>query len=127
MDGQNSSSDGWLGVIVVAIVGFIWHVFKIIFNRWNSQHSYKGYIYFIQGVSGGPIKIGYSKNPQKRLATFQTSHSERLVILGCVKGNIAYERQLHKQFSAYRIRGNGEWFRPGREIVVFIRQNCFPM
>jgi len=121
----NDGDDNSLFTVLLSIiVGFIVH-----WLGWNpfgqSQIGDKGYIYFIQRITGGPIKIGYSNNPQKRLATFQTSHHERLVILGCVHGDIPYERHLHRQFAGYRIRSDGEWFQDCREIRMFISQNCF--
>jgi len=105
------------------IFEFVWKVLKgILLNKQQSQYS--GYVYFIQSKNGGPIKIGYSNNPQKRLATFQTSQADRLVILGLIPGDIPYERQLHSKFAKYRIRGDGEWFQPSKYIVNFINNNA---
>jgi len=83
-----------------------------------------GYVYFIQSEKGGPIKIGFSEKPESRLNNLQTSHPDKLIILGCIKGDQSMERELHKRFSKYRIRQDGEWFNPGLELTAYIRANC---
>ena len=116
---SNKSTKSFL----VATLEFLWHVYKDHLLGKPSSSQYDGYIYFIQSVNGGNIKIGYSNNPQKRLATFQTAQADRLVILGLMPGDIRYEKQLHRQFAKYRIRGDGEWFQPSSDIINFIHSN----
>jgi len=71
-------------------------------------------IYFIQAGENGPIKIGKSDDPERRLAQLQTAHYEELKILwveyetpGPIKDE---ERQLHLSYEDDNIRG--EWFKP---------------
>lgn len=80
----------------------------------------KGYIYFIQGLCGGAIKIGYSKNPEKRLAELQTGYPDTLTILLMIPGTEATERTLHRQFEASRLKG--EWFRPDKYVIDKIKE-----
>lgn len=76
----------------------------------------KGYVYFVQGSSGGPIKIGYSVNVAKRLAVL--SYPDELILLAQVQGDKALERRLHRRFKKYR--AHGEWFNPAPELLAYI-------
>lgn len=76
-------------------------------------------IYFITDTQN--IKIGYTKNSiEKRLQQLQTSCSNKLYILGWIEGDIDQEQELHKKFSASRIRYNGEWFKPTDDLLQYI-------
>ena len=77
------------------------------------------WIYFIQAKGGGPIKIGLAANPASRLATLQTSHHKRLRILAARPGGRADEHDLHYLFAGLRLRG--EWFRPGSELLAYVK------
>lgn len=81
----------------------------------------KGWIYFVQAGAGGPIKIGWTVDPQKRLEQLQTGSHIRLFILGAIEGSTAGESTLHKRWSEYRIRG--EWFEAAPEIIDFVMAN----
>jgi hypothetical protein len=76
--------------------------------------------YFIQGVDGGPIKIGKSKDVARRLSDMQGHSPVRLAILGVINSDI--EEYLHKKFSHLRIRR--EWFSPDNSLIEFIKSNC---
>jgi hypothetical protein len=78
------------------------------------------WIYFIQRGEDGPIKIGISNNPFKRLETFQTASDEKLHIRGVFRGTTADEALLHQKFAAQRLRG--EWFENTLEIRVAIEE-----
>lgn len=67
-----------------------------------------GFVYFIQARGGGPIKIGYSANPEKRLAALQTASPYDLAILAIRPGSRDDEAALHDRLSAHRLRG--DWF-----------------
>lgn len=79
----------------------------------------KSHVYFIQQGESGSIKIGYSKNPAQRLATLQTGHSEPLHMRAMAPGSMAQERALHDRFAHLRV--SGEWFRPGEDLVAYMR------
>ena len=78
------------------------------------------FIYFIQSEKGGAIKIGLSKNPEERLNELQTSTPYKLKLLAKIKGDISKERELHRRFARYRIRG--EWFEASNELLSYIEQ-----
>jgi hypothetical protein len=75
-------------------------------------------IYFVQAGSGGPIKIGSTKDLLDRISVLQTGNHEQLTLLGCVDGTSSDERAFHTRFAPHRIRG--EWFFPCRELIEFI-------
>src|SRR4051794_36195224 len=57
-------------------------------------------IYFIQAGMGGPVKIGLARGVMSRLATLQTAHPHKLILLGTIQnGGLALERALHARFA----------------------------
>ncbi len=80
----------------------------------------KGYVYFIQGLCGGAIKIGYSADPSKRLKELQTGYPDTLTLVLMIPGDENTERALHNQFEASRLKG--EWFRPDRYVIDKIKE-----
>ena len=75
------------------------------------------YIYFIQaGDEKGPVKIGFSRNPDNRIVGLQISNAQTLTIIGLFYGAIAMEAKLHRKFAKARIRG--EWFRPTADLIA---------
>ena len=75
--------------------------------------------YFIQHQPSGLIKIGISQNPVKRLASLQTSSPDKLILLGWTVGNL--EIKLHQKYKS--LRGRGEWFKPNKEMLLWINSN----
>ena len=69
------------------------------------------YTYFAQGVEDGPIKIGRSKDPQKRIEQFNVPWRMRLIYV--LEGNL--EHLIHSAFDDLRMEG--EWFRPGPALL----------
>jgi len=84
------------------------------------RNRYPGFVYSIQGESGGPIKIGYTQDIKARLSSIQTGHPDILVLLACFPGNTKDERKLHEKFDAFRLRG--EWFKPSEFILKQIEE-----
>jgi hypothetical protein len=72
-------------------------------------------VYLIQLGENGPVKIGRGNSPEQRLRELQTSSPIELRLLGTRPGGARAEAELHKQFSANRIRG--EWFRFNDEMI----------
>ena len=70
----------------------------------------KKFIYVIEEVETGKVKIGRSKDPEARLNQLKTGNSNTLRI--AMQKERAYSKKfegwLHTQFSQHRI--NGEWF-----------------
>jgi transcriptional regulator of acetoin/glycerol metabolism len=81
----------------------------------------KTFVYFIQaGGTKGPIKIGVSDDPRTRLKGMQTSHHEKLTLLGIVEGTQEDEETMQDEVCNSRIRG--EWFRPTEEVLALVRK-----
>src|SRR5262249_47936749 len=53
-------------------------------------------------------KIGWSKNPKKRLSSLQTASPDELVLLGTIQGGLEVETELHRRFAKHKLQG--EWF-----------------
>lgn len=77
-------------------------------------------IYFIRAVESGKIKIGESDNPVARIKQLKTGSPEKLEILGVISGGRYREKDLHKKFKQYQVRG--EWFKSNPELTKFIRE-----
>ena len=65
-------------------------------------------LYIIQSDVTGMIKIGRSKDPQKRLKQLQTGNPSRLKLIASFKGEGWKEKILHENLKKYRLEG--EWF-----------------
>lgn len=79
-------------------------------------------VYFVQaGDSNGPIKIGYSSDVAKRVASLRTGNHLPITLLVEFKhaNAPALEKRLHEMFAADRLEG--EWFNPSPDLVRFIQ------
>lgn len=84
----------------------------------------EGFIYFVQSVDGGPIKVGFAREVYVRLAQLQTSHSARLRILAVRRGSVLDERALHDRLAPSRL--SGEWFEQSDELAALIAESDPP-
>jgi hypothetical protein len=64
------------------------------------------------------VKIGFSANPEDRLAALQTAHPRKLLLVGFMPGSLAEEKFLHEKFSHLRL--NGEWFSISDDLMDYI-------
>lgn len=67
----------------------------------------RGYVYFA-GSDEGPIKIGFTTRPKRRLRELANGQAEEVRMLAVVSGTISLERSLHHRWRHLHIRG--EWF-----------------
>ena len=65
-------------------------------------------LYIIQSDVTGMIKIGRSKDPQKRLKQLQTGNPNKLKLIAYFEGEGWREKLLHEHLSSHRLEG--EWF-----------------
>lgn len=65
-------------------------------------------VYFIQQGEAGPIKIGYTRNINKRLSQLQTANPEKLHLRLTIPGTFGTEKVLHDYLKPIHIRG--EWY-----------------
>ena len=72
------------------------------------------WVYFVEMGQDGPIKIGFSKDPEGRRSKLQTGAPEKMTILCCLESDRVLETALHRQLCRYKI--SGEWFQ--REGVL---------
>lgn len=75
-------------------------------------------IYFIGNLQYGFVKIGYSKNPSKRLSGIQTGCPFSLSILKTEQGNLDHEKMYHKKFK--KLNTNGEWFKIDGDLKEYL-------
>ena len=68
----------------------------------------KDYLYIIQSDFTGMIKIGRSKDPNKRLKQLQTGNPNKLRLIASFKGEGWKEKNLHERLEKFRLEG--EWF-----------------
>jgi hypothetical protein len=71
----------------------------------------KGIVYFIRDTGTNYIKIGRTDgDPEDRLSCLQVGNPSELIIVKLIEcdDSIALERELHKKYAAFHIRG--EWF-----------------
>lgn len=79
-----------------------------------------GYVYFIQGVDGGRVKIGWAKRPASRLRELQTGSPVALRIVAVMPGSREDERTHHRRFERHRCYG--EWFFPAPELLEYMNE-----
>jgi len=75
-------------------------------------------VYFIRAGVDGPIKIGYTRYPRRRISNLQTASPVQLRLVAVIEGRRADEAKLHEDLRAYRIRG--EWFADCPEVRAAI-------
>lgn len=77
-------------------------------------------VYFIRGIDNtGPVKIGWSNSPQRRLSQIQKMSPVPLEILLTIDNcKRDYEKVIHRYFFEFKIRG--EWFRGEKRLMEFI-------
>jgi hypothetical protein len=80
----------------------------------SPQSQMDGFVYFIEAIGVGVIKIGYSGNVAERLSNLDIASPVPLVLMCAAPGSVRDERALHAFFHEHRIRG--EWF--ARSAVV---------
>ncbi len=89
-------------------------------RRTNTPNIATGFVYFLRSAKGveHPIKIGFSANPWARAKELNTGSHDEQELLGYVKGTPEDEREWHERFD--HLRMNGEWFRPGKDLLEAI-------
>lgn len=80
-------------------------------------------LYIFESPILGMLKIGHSRNPQKRLAsgsTFCTDPQGRIIAI--IEGAGNREREVHRAFSEFH--SHKEWFFDSPEIRSWIAAGC---
>lgn len=78
------------------------------------------YLYVIAASPDGPVKLGYSDRPERRMRALQTGRPDRLSLYHQepVSATQArrYEQRLHRDLN--HIRTGGEWFAMTTEQAI---------
>lgn len=73
------------------------------------------WMYAIESVAGGEIKLGITTDPRRRLVGLQTGNPTDLLLLAAWRiDSPEEEAHLHRRFGHLRIRG--EWFAASSEL-----------
>jgi len=99
-------------------------------ETWGKKKKVKkkrdeGFVYFIRVGDYGPIKIGWSTNPMRRLKDLRTGSYDNVNIfnmIGYCKGSQSQEKALHAKLWRHKRSGNigKEWFDPSPEVLETI-------
>lgn len=78
-----------------------------------------GYIYFMLSEKMNAVKIGFTRGKiEDRLKKCQTWNPYNVDVLKIHKGTMIEERNLHKKFVKFKIKG--EWFKYSKELKDYI-------
>lgn len=85
--------------------------------RANRNLALKGrsWVYFAQAGEGGPVKIGQTRQLERRIHALGTASAEPIKLLGKVPETWLSEQRLHNLFAPVRVRG--EWFEPHPRLL----------
>lgn len=78
-----------------------------VFEQAIQNSRYQTFTYLMEDTRNGLIKIGKSKNPERREGTLQ-SEAPSIEMRFAIPADDYFERDLHAEFSDFRRRG--EWF-----------------
>lgn len=92
----------------------------------GQREGRQGYVYLIAevyvGGGIGPCKVGYSTNPEARVAELQVGNPRKLTLLYSMPGTEADERRLHIKYADRNILL--EWFSPTKELLLEFPAEC---
>jgi hypothetical protein len=69
----------------------------------------RGFIYFV--AAGPAIKVGFSRQPQEKMAALRTTSAFPLDLIGIIVATQQLEKQIHSRLAAHKCESGGEdWF-----------------
>ena len=77
----------------------------------------EGRVYAIDDGQGC-VKIGWAKDPVRRLREMNVSDAGRLTLIGSARGTRAHEAEAHALLKPWRARG--EWFHKAGHVLTFL-------
>lgn len=86
---------------------------EIMIHAAKNRH---GFVYCIRNMDSDAYKVGWSRNPFKRISALRTGNDGKLTFVGCFPGRRQDESLIHRLLSNERIRG--EWFDNNNGIVL---------
>lgn len=74
-------------------------------------------VYFVRRKAdpAGPIKIGFTRKIESRLAQLNAAYEGGVDLLACCDGGAQLEGSLHRRLEEYRL--DGEWFQPAPPVL----------
>lgn len=88
-------------------------------NYYADESDRVTYVYFVQAVPSGAIKIGKAAKVAYRISSLLCGSWEELRLVGWIQGGIVDERNLQRAFAADLIRR--EWFSPSQRLISLIK------
>lgn len=82
-----------------------------------SKPHEEGRVYAIDDGQGC-VKLGWTKDPVRRLREMNVSDAGRLTLIGSASGTRTHEAKLHALLKPWRERG--EWFRKEGAVLAFL-------
>ena len=86
--------------------------------RDNSCKDKPTYVYALQAVVSGLVKVGITTDIKKRKRDLQNGCGQSLNLLMLVEGTTELEKSIHSAFKDHRLEG--EWFKPDDVLLAFI-------
>lgn len=81
----------------------------------NEDVPHEGAVYFLRDADRGQIKIGYSRDVERRVRQIGAMNCGRVELIGKILSPRWYESLLHETFANDRI--HGEWFRESDRLL----------
>lgn len=69
----------------------------------------RGWIYLIESLGSGLVKMGFSFNVERRMKDLQTGSAYPLRFIGAFPGDQRTEKHIHKKYDEYW--ESGEWYK----------------
>lgn len=79
-----------------------------------------GSVYFLLHEATQQLKVGFSKDWNKRVKTHRSSTPGLLSLLGIMSGDQQLERCVHEELRPYRVPGHREWFFYADEVKQYV-------
>ena len=70
-------------------------------------------VYFARSADGSAVKIGFSRDPVKRMK--ELNRNGHPILIGTIDGGAEIERGVHNYFASFRM--DGEWFRAEDDLL----------
>src|SRR5262249_45238273 len=89
-------------------------------RRRQRRHRAEEVVYFVR--AGDAIKIGVTRDVERRLRALATGSAVPLELLATLPGGRSLEKKLHERFRRFHVRG--EWFRADEVLLRYIREQA---
>jgi hypothetical protein len=84
----------------------------------TAKYYESSYIYVAQRRPDGAIKIGWTRDIERRLRELRKGIRSPVTLIACVPGDHAGELSLQERFAAHRV--DGEWFMCEGRVAEFV-------